>query len=175
MHWYAVHTRSRHERKAAEEIRQLCEVFLPEYWCRSRRRDRFKRIRRPLFPGYLFVRSALTPSARLGILQVRGVVRIVGNRSQPVPVPEVEVASLQRLLHAAQDAGPHPLIQGQRVEVMAGTLRGVIGRVASSPRGKRIVVTVELLGRAVSARLDTDALAPYEDDPAKRIVSTRRS
>jgi transcription antitermination factor NusG len=163
--WYAIHSRSRHERKVAAELDRLGqEVFLPEYQTWSRRRDRRKQVKKNLFPGYLFVRARLTPEVRLAILQAPSVVRIVGIRHQPVPIPDDEVESVRLLLGVSEDAEPLAnLVAGKKVQVMQGPLRGVIGRVASSGRGKRIVVSVELLGRSVAATLDTDALVPYLD------------
>ncbi len=162
--WYAVHTRSRHERKVATELERFTRVFLPEYRTLSRRRDRRQEILRPLFPGYLFVRAALEPALRLQILQAPGVVRLVGVRHRPVPVPDEVVGSIELLLGAASDARPRARWRpGERVQVMSGPLRGVVGVVEAGARGKRIVVAVELLGRAVSASLESDDLAPCLD------------
>ncbi|HUU01884.1 MAG TPA: UpxY family transcription antiterminator [Myxococcota bacterium] len=162
--WYAVHTRSRHERKVLAELaRQSFEAFLPEYRTWSRRKDRRKQILKPLFPGYLFVRSGMSPALRLAILQTASVVRLVGIGYEPVPVPDREVESIKILLQGAGDARPaEPLKIGQRVQVMEGPLSGVIGVVEQSAR-RRIVVSVDLLGRAVAASLETEAVVPYLD------------
>lgn len=163
--WYAVHTRSRHERKVAAELnRRGFEIYLPEYPSWSRRRDRRQRITRVLFPGYLFVHTPLCPARRLDIIQAPSVVAIVGVAKRPVPIPDEEVESIRRLLGAASDAEPRSgLARGQLVQVLDGPLRGVIGRVEQAERGRRIVVSVELLGRSVAANLETEALAPYID------------
>jgi hypothetical protein len=39
----------------------------------------------------------------------------------------------------------------------------VVGRVEKSPRGRTIVVSVELLGRSVAASLDRAAVEPFLD------------
>lgn len=163
-HWYAVHTRSRHERKVKSELlRQSFETYLPEYKAWSRRKDRRKQILKPLFPGYLFVKTSLTPEHRLAILQTASVVRIVGVKHHPRPVPDREVESVRILLEGAGDAGPCEVVErGQLVQVMEGPLAGVVG-VVDQAKKKRIVVTVELVGRAVAATLDTDSVVPYLD------------
>ena len=162
--WYAIHTRSRHERKVHQElVSQSFDAYLPEYRTWSRRRDRRKQILKPLVPGYLFVCTALEPERRLAIIQTTSVVRIVGAGHRPVPVSDHEVESIKILLRAATDAGPHPMVQsGELVQVMEGPLRGVVGLVERTKR-RRIVVAVDLLGRAVAATLDTDAVVPYLD------------
>jgi transcriptional antiterminator NusG len=162
--WYAVHTRSHHERTAKKELEaQSFEVYLPEYRTMSRRRDRRKEIRRPLFPGYVFVRTPLSGGRRIAVLQTRGVVRIIGTGYRPVPVPDHELESVRILLSNSDDAGPCPVAQkGQLVQVMEGPLRGVVG-VVEAAKKRKIIVSVELVGRAVSATLDTDSVVPYLD------------
>ena len=54
--WYAVTTRSRHEKVVAEQLWQKeIECFLPLRDVLSKWKDRRKKVRFPLFPGYLFV------------------------------------------------------------------------------------------------------------------------
>lgn len=162
--WYAVHTLSRHERKARAELTGLgLEVFLPEIWAWSRRRDRHQKYRKALFPGYLFVHTPLLAGSRLSILQARSVVGLVEVGYQPVPVPERQVESVRLLVEGAPDAGPHPLVgRGGKVQVIDGPLAGVVGVVLDSARGgRKIVVEVDLLGRAVAATLDKAQVAPY--------------
>ncbi len=163
--WYALHTRSRHEHKVLAELeRRQQEAFLPEYRTVSRRRDRRKLIYKPLFPGYLFVHTALDPGRRLELLQTPSVVRLVGVRHHPLPIPDTEVESIRMLLGATADAQPRDgLGRGQLVQVVEGPLQGVVGRVEKSPRGRTIVVSVELLGRSVAASLDRAAVEPYLD------------
>jgi transcription antitermination factor NusG len=162
--WYAVHTRSHHERTVSKELlAQSFEVYLPEYRTMSRRKDRRKEIRRPLFPGYVFVHTPLSGGRRIAVLQARGVIRIIGTGYHPVPVPDHELESVRILLSSAKDAGPCPTAEkGQLVLVMEGPLRGVIGVVEATQK-RKIVVSIELVGRAVSATLDTNAVAPYLD------------
>lgn len=161
--WYAIHTRSRHERKVKRELtHQGFTVFLPEYRAVSRRKDRHREILRVLFPGYLFVHVRLCPELRLHILQTASVVCMVGIRHQPVAVPDREIESIRALLAFGNKTAPHNSFEpGQLIQVMDGPLRGVIGTIKSTPHGRRIIVAVELLGRAVSALIDREILVPY--------------
>ena len=55
-HWYAVTTRSRHEKVVAEQLWQKeIECFLPLREVISKWKNRKKKVRFPLFPGCLFV------------------------------------------------------------------------------------------------------------------------
>ncbi|MCZ6550598.1 MAG: hypothetical protein O6926_04265, partial [candidate division NC10 bacterium] len=58
--WYALYTRPRHEKAVAEHLaRRQLEAFLPLREVLSRWKDRRKLVQLPLFPGYIFVRTAL--------------------------------------------------------------------------------------------------------------------
>ena len=94
--WYVLHTRSRFEQVVFDGLEgKSLETFLPKITVMSKRRDRRKKIRVPLFPGYVFVKSDLNVYERLEIVKTVGVVRIVGNVDGPVYVPEGSVESLR--------------------------------------------------------------------------------
>src|SRR5271167_2502692 len=74
--WYALYTRSRHEKQVAECIgRRRISYFLPLYRSVRRWKDRRKELELALFPGYVFVRISLRD--KLHILQVPGAIRLV--------------------------------------------------------------------------------------------------
>ncbi len=56
MKWYAIHTRSRHEKQVDLFLSERgIETFLPLVHTLSRWKDRKKYVDLPLFPGYMFV------------------------------------------------------------------------------------------------------------------------
>ena len=124
------------------------EAFLPKVQVRSKRRDRKVLIRAPLFPGYLFVKTDLNPLEQLEIVKTAGVVRFIGNKSGPLPVPTKDIESL-KIMVAENDAivtGTR-FKKGDKVIVIDGPLAGVTG-IFSRYRGKeRVVVNIEALGR----------------------------
>ncbi|MES0362654.1 MAG: transcription termination/antitermination NusG family protein, partial [Desulfobacteria bacterium] len=82
--WYVAHTRSRFEQVVLDGFdRKSLEAFLPKITAMSKRLDRRKKIRVPLFPGYIFIRSDLNPHERIEIVKTTGVVRLVGNKDGP--------------------------------------------------------------------------------------------
>jgi transcription antitermination factor NusG len=156
-HWYALHVRSRHEFVVRE---QLCqggiEGFLPlverlRYW-----KDRKKIISFPLFPGYLFVRLVPEPAAMLRVLQMTGVVRLLGVRGgQPLPVPDQQVESLKIITQAAGSIDPYPYLrEGQMVLIVRGPLAGATGRLVAKAGKHWLVVAVDILQRAVAVKID---------------------
>ena len=102
--WYVLHTRSHFENVVFTSLSgKELETFLPKMRVKSRRKDRQKMIDVPVFPGYVFVRSALLPAEHVDILKTVGAVRLIGNSAGPVPVPDDTVESL-RIMTEAQGA-----------------------------------------------------------------------
>lgn len=162
--WYVVHTRSRHEAKVQTglEARGL-EVFLPRIAVRSRRQDRFQLLEMPIFPGYLFVHTDLSPWSYNGIIRLQGVVRILGSKGRCTPVTAETVFSIQSIMESGRIFDPWPrLVPGRRVRVVAGPLCGAIGAIWRCKPGKRrLVVGVELLGRSIAVDLEEECVEPF--------------
>ena len=159
--WYAVWTRSRHEQVVREQLqRKGLETFLPTITRWSRWKDRKKQIDWPLFPGYCFVR--FDGAERLPVLKCTGVVNIVAFDGDIVPIPEHEIEGIRRLVESDLQFDPCPLIrEGMMVEVTHGPLKGVVGRLVRKGSHARLVLSVDLIGQAVSVEVDAADVKPY--------------
>ena len=160
--WYAVWTRSRHEQVVREQLeRKGLEAFLPTVTKWSRWKDRKKKVDWPLFPGYCFAR--FDPSDSLAVLKCTGVVNIVSFEGRPAPIPDYEVESVRLLVGSALQYDPCPMIhEGMTVSVVHGPLRGVVGRLMRKDAAKaRLVLSVDLIGQAVSVEVDAADVKPY--------------
>jgi len=161
--WYAVHTRSRHEKKVDAELRgKGVESFLPLYETLSRRRDRKKLIELPLFSGYLFVHIVPERDRILDVLKVKGVVRIIGKTATELyPIPEGQIDGVRRFVESDVLISGHPYIkEGSRVRVKCGPLAGVEG-ILQEKRGKhRLIIAVDMLQQAVSTEISVDEVEP---------------
>jgi len=160
--WFAIWTRSRHEQVVREQLeRKQIEAFLPMVTRWSRWKDRKKKIDWPLFPGYCFAR--FDPDDTLPVLKCSGVVNIISFEGRPAPIPEIEVVSIKTLVGSELQYDPCPLVrEGQLVEVAHGPLKGVIGRlVRKDAQRARLVLSVDLIGQAVSVEVDASDVKPY--------------
>ena len=93
--WYALRTRSRHEKIVREQLaNQGIEPLLPTVKRLSQWKDRKKEVEVPLFSGYCFVRFGM--DQKLPVLKTVGVVDIVGGGRQPEPIPDEEIAAMAR-------------------------------------------------------------------------------
>jgi transcription antitermination factor NusG len=159
--WYALWTRSRHEQVVREQLEQKhVETFLPTITKWSRWKDRKKKIDWPLFPGYCFAR--FNARERLPILKCTGVVSIISFEGDPAPIPEHEIDAIRTLIDSELAYDPCPMIrEGTMVEVVHGPLKGVIGRLLRKGAHARLVLSVDLIGQAVSVEVDAADIRAY--------------
>jgi transcription antitermination factor NusG len=161
--WYALYTRSRFEKKLMSElVDRSIEVFLPMREVLSRWKDRKKKVWLPLFPGYLFVRQVDTPANRYRILNIPGAVRFVGFNGQTVPIPQEQIEGVRKFLEAKLAVDPYPYMTiGRRVEVIAGPLKGIQGKLVQKKGRFRFVIQVDLIRQAVSVEIDASDVRPF--------------
>ncbi len=157
--WYAVYTKSRHEKKVATNLKdKSVEVFLPLRNVLSRWKDRRKEVQLPLFTGYLFVR--MTQEDRLNILKTVGVVTIISNHQGPVPIPEDQIESIQKLVESGIKYDPYPYVhEGMRVTIKRGPLRGTEGILIGKRKKHILVLSVDLIQQSAALEIniaDTD-------------------
>ncbi len=159
--WYALHTRSRFERKVFDGLRgKNLEAFLPRVQVMSKRKDRRKKIHVPMIPGYVFVRSILVPEDYYPIIETTGVVRFVSFKGKPVPANDEEIASLKILDGTDRTVQNRAYMKkGDRVMIMEGPLKGLVGFYLRHKRkSDRVVLSVELLKRSLEVEIEDWAL-----------------
>ena len=158
--WFVVHTRSRHEQAVADLLRTKGIVaYLPRHEVWSRRRDRRMKIEVPLFPGYLFVGAAEGELPLSDVLHSRGVVRLLGVKGVPQPVPHTQIESLMAMTRSGEMLHPlSRLVRGARVRVLDGPFAGVEGVFLHRGGKDHLVVSIEMLNRSVMAEFQEGQL-----------------
>jgi transcription elongation factor/antiterminator RfaH len=162
MKWYALYLRSRYEQKAHEELRKKgIESFLPLIEVTRIWSDRKKKIKEPLFHGYLFVKTDL--GNRIDIVQTNGVVRLVGIGERPSPIPEEQINWIRLLTeHPAKIQKENYISIGQKVRVAAGMFAGLEGFVMKDKSPHKVVVTIESIKQSVSLEIPSEMLEMIE-------------
>jgi len=105
--WFAAYTNSHHEKRVASHFaeRQI-ESFLPLYTTLHRWKNRCEmNLELPLFPNYVFVR--IDPRERVRVLEVPGVMSLVGFGRALAPLPDFEIEALRSGL-GKRKIEPHP-------------------------------------------------------------------
>jgi transcription antitermination factor NusG len=158
--WFAVQVKATHEKRVDVLLSGGgFESFLPLYEGRRRWSDRIKRVKLPLFPGYVFCR--FPPSDRVCILKTPSVMRVVGIGYTPIPIDEQEIAAIQTVVKAGLGTVPHPFMRvGQRVRIEGGSLYGLEGLITDLRRRDRLILSVTLLQRSVAVEIDSTWVVP---------------
>jgi transcription antitermination factor NusG len=158
--WYAIYTRSRHEKRVAAELQSRhLESCLPLYQAVHQWKDRRASVSLPLFPGYVFVR--FDTSERLRVLQVPSVVRIVGSRGHAIPLQEHEIDALLAASRGGACAEPHPYLSvGRRVRIRRGPFQGLEGFVKRKSLNFRVVISLDSIMRSMVLNVDETDIEP---------------
>ncbi len=158
--WYAVRTRSRHEKMVSQYLEtQGIETFLPLVKRTHRWSDRTKEVELPLFAGYNFVRIVLSSPERLRVLQARGVAGFVGINGAGTPIPENQIRDIRTLLASHIPFEECSFLKvGQRVRIRGGCLDGVEGVLAAHNGNQSLTISVVPIQRSISIRIQGYAL-----------------
>lgn len=160
LNWFVLLTRSNFEQKVHTGISQKkIETFLPKIKRKSLRKDRNLMIDIPLFPGYVFVKSTSAPADQLKILKTVGAVRLLGNKSGPLPVPQSQIDALKIMTSANMDLVTGTTIRlkkGDTVMILAGPLAGLKGEFTRYKGKGRVVIKIDVLGQYAGVDVDED-------------------
>lgn len=159
-HWFAVCCKPRQELVAQENLeRQGFHVYLPRIQLKKRRRGQWVDVIEMLFPRYLFIRVDTEKTSIAPVRSTRGAVGLVRFGGQPAVVSDAVMGAIMRRedpvsgLH--QDV--HPLFcAGEPVKVAEGPLAGMEGIFVQEDGERRVIVLLELLGKANKVRVDRD-------------------
>lgn len=135
--------------------RQGFETFAPWRLETSRRGRRIRSLRRPLFPGYLFVRAGAGAGHWRAVQGTRGVARLLlRDARNPAMVPAGFVEALRaRCDGEGRLAAPPDLALDDRVRVIAGPFAELVGRIEELDGPDRVGLLVSMMGREMRATL----------------------
>ena len=155
-HWFAIHTVARHEKRVAQHLQENAVLtFLPLMQQVRQWSDRRAKVEVPLFSCYVFVRIVQKAKERLKVLRVPGVLGFVGSERIGTQIPNEEIENLQTAIRAKVPFAFHPyLTVGKRVRIRGGSLDGMEGILVGQGGDQSLVVSVELLQRSVSIRVE---------------------
>lgn len=162
MNWYALHVRSQAEQLVAEKLDGVgIEAFFPHERVKSR--DKRREVIRKFMPGYVFGRFEL--EEKTPVVAIPQVVSILGAGRHAVAIPDGEIQAVRLIVSAPKSAAAIPcpyVAAGDRVRVRSGPLQGLEGYVAYLKNMARVIVSVQMLQRSISAEVAADSLELLE-------------
>jgi transcription antitermination factor NusG len=158
MLWYVAHTRPRCEKKFTEYCqRQSISVTLPCYNSAHKYRGKTVVFRKPLFPGYVFLR--LEPAHKDAVRQNEHVANLLDVFDQEI----LERQLKDVLLALETDLGVRlaPVIgEGIRVRIKSGPLQGLEGWVEQRYGMSTVLLRLDFINQAAAVKLEADWLEP---------------
>jgi transcriptional antiterminator RfaH len=161
MPWYLVHTKTRQEQSACENLaRQGYTVYFPRIKVIKRVRGLKQALREPLFPRYVFLQPSSTAQSLAPVRSTLGVAAIVRFGQEPAQMRGdvlQNIRNFEAQRNAAKDADINPLQPGQSVRVADGPLAGLEGLISSVSK-ERVIVLMQLLGLDTEVQLSRHQL-----------------
>lgn len=143
--WYVMYTASRSEKKVADRLREKgWDVYLPIVEELRQWSDRKKKVQRPLFNGYVFVKT--NRNQLWECLQIPGAVKFVHFSGQHATIREEELEIIQRVVSTgvAVETDGTDIEPGEKVQVIGGPLQDMKGEVVE--RGNKDYFLIRIPG-----------------------------
>ena len=156
--WYLLRCLSRQEKALAADLQQGgAGCFLPLLRSIRYHGNRKAVVHLPMFPGYVFMRGSIERVSDGNCARrIASIIKVVDQKRLDTELRNIHMACFQRA-----PLRPYPYLrEGVRVEVRTGPFRGMRGMIESLGARERLILQVNMLGRAVSVELDGALLDP---------------
>ncbi|WP_226389056.1 UpxY family transcription antiterminator [Penaeicola halotolerans] len=154
LEWFILYTSPRAEKKVRDRVLELgVEAFLPLITELRQWSDRKKKVERPLFNGYLFVKTQRSELYK--IVQVPGAVKFVHFAGEHAHVREEEINAIKRVVETgvAYELSDQEIEAGDQVEIMGGALQGLTGECVEKGNKDYFIIRVASIGQTVMVQI----------------------
>lgn len=164
--WHALYIKSRAEKKALTDLQNKgIEAFLPLQKKLRQWSDRKKWVDMPLIPGYLFVK--VSNKEHDMALQSNHIVTYVRFEGKAAIIPDRQIEYLKLLLK--QDNLNIEIIQeklepGQTIEVVAGPLIGLRGKLLQRNGKNKVAIELEDIGHSALVEISVNDITAVKED-----------
>lgn len=164
-HWYVVHTYSGHEAKVAATLKQrvesqklqdkILDILVPTQEKIEIKEGRKNTIKEKIFPGYLLIRMILDDNTWLAVRTTPGITSFVGMANKPTPLPDQEVATIQKFMSMEAPKFKTTFSSGEAVKIVDGPFSEFLGSISEIDEAKgKLKVMVSIFGRETPVELD---------------------
>ena len=147
--WLAIYTKPRSEKKAFVQLAEAgYETYLPLIKTLKQWSDRKKWVEEPLFRSYVFVRVS-EKEYYDALNATPHTVRYVTFEGKAVPIPPAQIEAMKNYIALGDynEHAPGDLEPGQEVEVLAGAMKGLRGRLVRTAGKQKVRVEIDGIGK----------------------------
>jgi transcriptional antiterminator NusG len=164
-HWYVVHTHSGHEAKVSATLKQriesqklsdkIVDILVPTQEKIEIKEGKKSKVKEKIFPGYLLIKMILDDATWLAVRTTPGITSFVGIGNRPTPLPEAEVATIQRFMTMEAPKFKTTFAEGEAIKIVDGPFAEFLGSISEIDEEKgKLKVLVSIFGRETPVELD---------------------
>jgi len=154
--WFAVHTRSKSEKFVQRMLsRKGIHAYLPLQKLLRRYTRSTRLVEKPLINSYVFVK--IIKNQYVPVLETENVAGFVKFSKNMISIPEEEIEILRRITledGLEIEAIPSQFSEGDSVEISAGNLMGMKGRIIKLEGKRKLQVELGHLGYSLLITID---------------------
>lgn len=161
--WYVVRTKPNREEIARCHLElQRFKVFLPQTIKIIKHARKTRRVKRPLFSGYIFLRLNNSEENWTTICKTIGIIGPVrfGAHYPTVPNQVIELLKEKEVYMSHIETIGKKFSVGQNVMVSEGEWQGLTGAFQSTRGADRSIILLNILQRQVKTEIDINSIEP---------------
>ncbi len=172
--WYVLRIRTKFDQLVERALKnKKFEAFNPTYQEWSQRKDRKKLLTKPIFNGYMFLRTLMTPESHLEVLKTLGVIQFLQTSLGPTSVPDEQIHNVRLLSeHIGQCFHSPEFAEGDWVCIREGVLKGLVGQIDRVNR-KLLRLSVNAVPGSIAIEVNPNHVELLEKDSAYLATTSR--
>ncbi len=186
MKWYAIHTQSGQENKLRTAILKIVEdrkmqehfgeIIVPEIEIEEKKGDKKRKVKKNLYPGYVFIQMEYSDDAWLLIKSVAFIRKpaFVGERKRfdkqagvkPTPITAAEIERIRKMMQDGEIKTAREITfeKGEMILIKDGAFAGFKAVIDDVKEGKeKLDVLVNIFGRSTPVELSFSQVEKIED------------
>ena len=153
--WFAVYVRYKREKLIYQRlVDKGVKTYLPLQTFTRHYTRKVKVVELPLISCYIF--THITKKEYLSVLQTPDIVDFIRFSGRMIPIPEVEMTLLQRVVGEKVDLEIAPVSYqtGDEVEIIGGDLTGIKGILIDQENKKNFLIELNHIGYSLRMQVD---------------------
>ncbi len=166
--WFAVYTSYKREKIALRQLqRKGIVAYVPIQKLTRRYSRKIKHVELPLISGYVFVK--ITKKEYVRVLETEYVIKFISFSKNLLSIPEEEIGLMKMVLGEGLEVNAEKtqFYEGDLVEIAAGNLTGLKGKLVSLEGKNQVLIDLAYLGYTLQINIDPSLLRKLNANSAE--------
>ncbi len=163
--WFAIYTKYKCEKYVIDKLlKKNIEAYIPLLKTTKRYTSKVKTYNIPLLNCYAFVR--ISKADYIKVLETEYVLKFIRQRKDLISIPDKEISLLRKIVgefHENLEVSGFNFVEGQEVEVIAGSLTGLSGILVEKKNKNQFVVQLDHIGIQLRIDINPGLLRPTQE------------